>query len=116
MKKMSTPPKDNILNRLYQVILERKQKLPADSYVALLCREGIESIHAKIAEEVQEVIVASRSVSKEQLVHEMADLWFHCLVLLGYCNISPDQVYLELARRWGHSGLKEKSSTHGNRH
>jgi len=43
------------------------------------------------------------------MIHEMGDLWFHCTVLLGYWDIPPEEVYRELTRRWGQSGLEEKA-------
>lgn len=116
MKKPFIPRADKILQKLYRVILERSESLPSNSYVAALLQQGRERIHAKISEEAQEVIAASSEASREQLIHEMADLWFHCLVLLGYWQVPPDDIYTELARRFGHPGLKNKISPkmHGN--
>ena len=58
----------------------------------------------KVAEEAAEVLIASKNTAPEEIVYEMADLWFHALVLLGYHTIHPREVLRELRRRLGHPG------------
>jgi len=109
MKKMSTNSGCDILSRLYEVVLDRRRAPSEKSYVASLLQEGAEKIHAKIAEESGEVLDASHRGSRTDIIHETADLWFHCIVLLGHHGIAPADIYRELERRWGTSGLEEKA-------
>lgn len=106
---MSINKKDDILSKLYDVVQDRKQNPAPDSYVSSLMQKGKGEIHSKISEEADELIDASQKASRDDIIHEMADLWFHCMVLLGSHNIPPDEIYRELARRWGRSGLKKKA-------
>jgi phosphoribosyl-ATP pyrophosphohydrolase len=99
-----------VLDRLYSVIRQRKAGLSPESYVASLFMQGTEQMHAKITEESAELIEASRQASRDGIIHETADLIFHTLVLLGQWDIGPDEIYGELERRWGVSGIREKES------
>lgn len=110
MQKQSTKSDAAVLDRLYAVILKRKATLQPESYVAGLFMQGKEKMHAKIAEESAELIEASREASREGMIHETADLLFHTMVLLGKWDIAPAEIYSELERRWGVSGIKEKKS------
>lgn len=100
----------DILNKLAEVLEERKQAEPDSSYVAKLYSKGLDSILKKIGEEATETVMAAKDGNKEQIVYETADLWFHTLVLLASQDIHPDQVLTELARRFGLSGLEEKAN------
>lgn len=99
-----------ILGRVAEVIEARKNADPATSYVAKLLHEGQDKILKKIAEESAEVLLASKDGNKSHVVREMADLWFHCLVLLARHNLGPDDVLDELRRREGISGVDEKAA------
>jgi phosphoribosyl-ATP pyrophosphohydrolase len=55
-------------------------------------------------------VIAAKDGAAEKIVYEIADLWFHCLVLLAHQGLGPDQVLAELARRFGLSGLAEKAA------
>jgi phosphoribosyl-ATP pyrophosphohydrolase len=101
---------DDILAQLMQVLEERKQADPGSSYVASLYHKGLDSILKKIGEESAETIIAAKGDDDGQIIYEMADLWFHCLVLLAHSGLSADQVLKELERRFGLSGLEEKAS------
>nr|WP_298899125.1 phosphoribosyl-ATP diphosphatase [uncultured Altererythrobacter sp.] len=98
------------LNRLEQVIAERKNASPDSSYVAKLNAAGIEKMAQKLGEEATEAVIASLSGSREELVGEAADVIFHLLVLLQARRITLDEVMTELDRRDGTSGLDEKAS------
>lgn len=87
------------LEELYKIIEERKEKMPKDSYVALLFREGKDKIIQKVGEESTEVVIAAKNESKKRIVSEVSDLIFHILVLLSACNIKPQDVFQELERR-----------------
>ena len=110
MKKQSIKSDAAILDRLSEVIRQRKACLSPDSYVASLLQQGKEKMHAKLTEEVGELVEASELGNREHIVHEAADLIFHTLVLLGQWDIPPGEIYGELVRRWGVSGITEKES------
>lgn len=104
---------EDILETVYQIILERKTNPTDSSYTASLMRGGIDKILKKVGEEATEVVIAGKGGVREEIVYEAADLVFHLLVLLGHQNIPPAAVYEELRRRLGVSGLEEKASRHG---
>ena len=99
-----------ILRRLAQTIEERKQADANSSYVAKLLHGGQDKILKKIAEESAETLMASKDGNTNQVIYETADLWFHCLILLAYHRLTPDDVLNELERREGVSGIEEKAS------
>lgn len=100
----------DILQRLTKILEERKHASPESSYVARLFSKGEDAILKKIGEEATEVILASKGGDKTQLVYETADLWFHCMILLGQHGLSADDVLNELERREGLSGIAEKQN------
>ena len=99
-----------ILCHLANVIEARKDADPSASYVAKLLHDGEDKILKKVAEESAEVLMASKDGDKPNVVREVADLWFHCLVLLAHHGIRPEAVLDELQRREGISGIHEKAS------
>ena len=101
---------DDILLRLMTVLASRKDADPDSSYVAGLYDKGLDAILKKIGEESAETIIAAKSGDKRQIVHETADLWFHCLVMLAQQNLHARQVLEELERRFGVSGIDEKAA------
>ena len=111
---MATKADDNRLGEtledLFSVLLERKRNLQDESYVALLYKKGDDSILKKIGEEAAEVIIAAKGGDKQKIVHEVTDLFFHCLVLMGHKGINPEDISREFKRRMGTSGIAEKAS------
>lgn len=99
---------EELLYQIYNVVLERKQHAPKESYVASLMARGQDQVLKKIVEEAAEVVMASKDGQPQAIVYEMADLWFHSIVALGWHNIPPQQVFEELHRRFGKSGLRMK--------
>jgi phosphoribosyl-ATP pyrophosphohydrolase len=100
---------NNTLSQLAEVLAQRKTQ-PADkSYVASLYNKGLDTILKKIGEEATETVIAAKGGDKSQIVYEMADLWFHCMVLLAQQELHPDDILIELQRRFGLSGLEEKA-------
>ncbi len=98
----------SILERLYEVILERKSHPEReDSYTALLFRKGIDKILKKIGEESTEVVIACKNQNQDEIIYEVADLFYHILVALGYFDIAPYRIYEELKKRFGKSGLRK---------
>lgn len=100
----------DILKRLAETLEARKGADPQSSYVAKLYAKGLDGILKKVGEEAAETIIAAKGSDKGQLVYEVADLWFHTLVLLAQQGLGPDDVLNELARREGLSGIAEKAS------
>ncbi|MEW5942846.1 MAG: phosphoribosyl-ATP diphosphatase [Pseudomonadota bacterium] len=100
----------DILQRLAATLEQRKNADSASSYVARLYAKGLDEILKKIGEESAETIIAAKNGDAGQIVYEMADLWFHSLVLLASQGLHPDDVLKELARREGLSGLEEKAA------
>ncbi len=90
-----------ILADVYGVILDRKTRAPEGSYVASLFAKGRDQILKKILEESAEVLTASKDGDRRQLIYEMADLWFHTLVLLAEHDVRPEEIAQELGRRLG---------------
>jgi phosphoribosyl-ATP pyrophosphohydrolase len=100
---------ESVLQRLEREIAARKGADPAASYVAALFARGQDAILKKIGEEATEAVIASKSGSSAAVVHETADLWFHCLVMLSWHGLSAGDVLRELERREGVSGHAEKA-------
>jgi phosphoribosyl-ATP pyrophosphohydrolase len=100
----------DILQRLNEVLQARKQQDAGSSYVAGLYAKGKDAILKKIGEEATETVMAAKDGEPEKIVYEVADLWFHCMILLAHEDIDPQQVLRELERRFGVSGLVEKAS------
>jgi phosphoribosyl-ATP pyrophosphohydrolase/phosphoribosyl-AMP cyclohydrolase len=101
--------KAQIFDKVYQTILDRKAHPKENSYVTSLMKMGKDRILRKIGEESGELIIGSKNNQKPEIISEMADLWFHTLVLLGYHGITPQEIYQELEKRHGKSGLRKKS-------
>jgi len=98
------------LNRLAELLEERKSADPQTSYVAKLYAKGMDSILKKVGEEAAETIIAAKNGDNEHLIYETADLWFHTLVMLAQAGLKPQDILDELARREGLSGLVEKAA------
>ncbi len=101
---------DHIIDAIYRVILDRKANPTENSYTASLMHKGVDKILKKLGEEATEVVIAAKGGTRGEIVYESADLIFHLLVLLGYCDIPPEEVYAELRRRFGTSGIEEKNA------
>jgi phosphoribosyl-ATP pyrophosphohydrolase len=98
------------LSKLAEVLEQRKQADPDSSYVAKLYSKGLDAILKKIGEEATETVMAAKDGKPDKIVYEIADLWFHTMVLLSQQGLSPQDVLTELDRRFGLSGLEEKAS------
>ena len=87
------------LDELYRIVQDRKVGKPEGSYTAKLLCSGQDRVLKKVAEEAGEVMLASKNDDKDEIIREMADLWFHSLLVLAYHDIPPQAVVDELARR-----------------
>lgn len=104
----------DILTALGDILEQRKGAAPDSSYVASLYHKGLNKILEKVGEETTEAIIAAkdaeRSGNNEEVIYEVADVWFHTLVALAQLGERPEVVINELARRFDMSGLEEKAA------
>ena len=98
------------LDRLFEVISSRKGADASTSYTAKLMAGGPALCARKLGEEAVETVIASLGDDRKAVIAESADLLYHWLVTLAAVDIDPAEVYAELARREGRSGLDEKAS------
>lgn len=101
------------IDSLFAVIASRQGADPETSYTAKLFAKGRGKIAQKVGEEAVETVIAALSQGPDKLVSESADLLYHLLVLWAEAGIGPDQVWAELERRAGTSGIEEKNSRKG---
>ena len=113
-----------ILKQLDAVLAERKQADADSSYVASLYARGLNKILEKVGEEATESIIAAKDFAncneqtdaaqyndaRNELIYEVADVWFHTLVGLAWFDIESEAVLTELGRRFGLSGIDEKAA------
>ncbi|WP_425500686.1 phosphoribosyl-ATP diphosphatase [Roseospira navarrensis] len=99
-----------MLDHLNRVVADRKGADPATSYTAKLFAKGPNKIAQKVGEEATEVVIAAVAEGRDSVVTESADLLYHLSVLWAQTGVTPDEVWAELARRFGTSGLDEKAS------
>ena len=104
-----SPALTEVLDALYRLILTRRDSGAETSYVKKLFQRGQDVMCKKVAEEAAEVLLASKNGTASELVYEMADLWFHALVLLGHHTIHPHEVLRELQRRFDQPGGGKQS-------
>ena len=98
------------LARLAAVIESRRHGDPDKSYVARLFAKGTDAILKKVGEEATEVVMAAKDAAPDRIVGEVADLWFHTMIVLAQFGLKPADVLAELERREGLSGLDEFAS------
>ena len=99
-----------ILDLLYATVAGRKGSDPEKSYTAKLFAKGRKKIAQKLGEEAVETVIAALVESPENVVGESADLLYHLSVLWAEVGVTPEQVWTELAKRQGISGIDEKNS------
>ena len=104
----------DVLRQLDAILAQRRDAAPDSSYVASLHHKGLNKILEKVGEESTEVILAAKDAASSgergALVGEVADLWFHTLVMLSHLDSSAGEVLDCLQQRFGVSGLEEKAS------
>lgn len=104
------PSGPHIIKELFEVLKERKKADPKSSYVASLYAKGLPKILEKVGEESAELIEAAVEKGKTDVLYEFCDLLFHSMVLLSERGVEIDEVFIELGRRFGISGIAEKES------
>ncbi len=92
-------PAMTVLYELFNVINDRKANPKEGSYTNYLFDKGRDKILKKVGEEAAETIIASKNDDKQEILYEMADLWYHCLVLLSHHDITPTELFAELEGR-----------------
>ncbi|OUI96157.1 phosphoribosyl-ATP pyrophosphatase [Acetobacter indonesiensis] len=107
---LNEPADMTVLNRLYDVVLSRKGTDPSVSHSARLLSRGTYKIAQKFGEEAVECLIEAVAGRKDLLVGESADVLYHLIVLWVDAGITPDDVWAELRRREGTSGIAEKAS------
>jgi phosphoribosyl-ATP pyrophosphohydrolase/phosphoribosyl-AMP cyclohydrolase len=105
----TAPALTAVLDALYHLILTRRDTGDATSYVHKLFQRGQDVMCKKVAEEAAEVLLASKNGTAAEIIYEMADLWFHALVLLGHHTIHPHEILRELQRRFDQPGGGKQS-------
>ncbi len=101
---------NDVLDRLSELLEQRKDADPQTSYVAKLYSKGVDAVLKKVGEEAAETIIAAKDGDPQKIIYETADLWFHCMVMLAQAGLKPQDVLDELARREGLSGIVEKAA------
>jgi phosphoribosyl-ATP pyrophosphohydrolase/phosphoribosyl-AMP cyclohydrolase len=107
----SEDARGGILERIADTIQLRRNAPQSESYVSGLLHGGLDRILKKVVEEAGEVVLASKDGKPEAIIHEVADLFFHTLVMLGYHRIRLEEVHRHLAERFGHSGLRREKGS-----
>jgi phosphoribosyl-AMP cyclohydrolase / phosphoribosyl-ATP pyrophosphohydrolase len=95
-----------ILEGILRTILDRRTNPQPGSYTTTLFEGGHDKILKKVAEEAGEVLIAAKGGKTDEVVYEVADLFFHALMVLGYHDIPLLDIYQELGKRFGKSGLR----------
>lgn len=88
-----------IIHELYQVILDRQEKMPEGSYTTYLFTKGLDKICKKVGEEAAEVIIAAKNKDREEITYEVSDLIYHLLVLGAQQGVTPQDIYAQLQAR-----------------
>ncbi|MBI4494706.1 MAG: bifunctional phosphoribosyl-AMP cyclohydrolase/phosphoribosyl-ATP diphosphatase HisIE [Chloroflexi bacterium] len=99
LQQQPAPAPAEMARELFDVVLSRQRERPEGSYVGKLFNGGMDRIAKKVGEEATEVVIAAKNADRAELVREMADLWFHCYVLLAEAGLSPAEIWEELGRR-----------------
>lgn len=100
----------NVLDRLWAVVMDRRSADPAHSHSARLLSRGTSKVAQKFGEEAVECLIEAVSGNNPALISESADVLYHLLVMWVAAGIEPADVWSELERREGISGVIEKAS------
>lgn len=101
---------NSVLEQLFQTLESRRQASAEQSYTAQLFAKGTDAILKKLAEEAGETLIAAKNTDDGELVHELADLWYHAMVLMVHRGLPMRALTDELAGRMQRSGLEEKAA------
>ena len=104
------PSDPSVIDRLWTVVLSRRDAHPATSHSARLLSRGVAKVAQKFGEEAVEAVIEAVMGNRDALIGESADVLYHLLVLWVAAEISPEDVWAELRRREGVSGIAEKAA------
>ncbi len=104
------PSDPSVLDRLWTVVLSRREASPSTSHSARLLSRGVAKVAQKFGEEAVEAVIEAVAGNREALISESADVLYHLLVLWVAAGIAPEDVWAELRRREGVSGIAEKAA------
>ena len=110
LRKVIVKAESSVLDRLWDVVVSRRDVDPSVSHSARLLSRGVAKVAQKFGEEAVECLIEAVAGNHNALVAESADVLYHLMVLWVSAGVSPDEVWAELARREGVSGIAEKSS------
>ena len=110
LRKVIVKAESSVLDRLWDVVVSRRDVDPSVSHSARLLSRGVAKVAQKFGEEAVECLIEAVAGNHKALVAESADVLYHLMVLWVSAGVSPDEVWAELARREGVSGIAEKSS------
>ena len=99
-----------VLDRLFDVVQSRRDADPAVSHSARLLSRGAAKVAQKFGEEAVECLIEAVAGNRDALVAESADVLYHLIVLWVASGVMPDDVWGELVRREGMSGIIEKAT------
>ena len=102
-----------VLDRLWAVVMERRDADPATSHSARLLSRGTAKVAQKFGEEAVECVIEAVAGNREALIAESADVLYHLLVMWVDAGLRPGDVWAELQRREGMSGIAEKAARTG---
>lgn len=111
--KLAPPPGPSdvaVLDRLFAVILSRRNADPSTSHSARLLSRGAAKVAQKFGEEAVECVIEAVAGNNDALIAESADVLYHLIVLWVSAGLTPDQIWSELNRREGISGIAEKAA------
>ena len=107
---MALGPAAAVLDRLWSVVMSRRSADPAVSHSARLLSRGTAKVAQKFGEEAVECLIEAVAGNRDALIAESADVLYHLIVLWVSAGVSPDEVWDELKRREGISGIAEKAA------
>lgn len=109
-KKQAALTRNDVLERLYHTVMDRKDASPSVSHSARLMARGRSKIAQKFGEEAVECVIEAIGGTRESLISESADVLYHLIVMWVDAGVEPSDVWAELERREGTSGIEEKAA------
>jgi phosphoribosyl-ATP pyrophosphohydrolase len=103
-------PSAAVLDRLWSVVLSRRGADPAVSHSARLLQRGTVKVAQKFGEEAVECLIEAVAHNREAMIAESADVLYHLIVLWVSMDVTPNEIWDELKRREGVSGIAEKAA------
>lgn len=109
-ERKAPPAREHVLERLFETVQSRRGTDPTLSHSARLMARGRNKIAQKFGEEAVECLIEAVNGNRKELIGESADVLYHLIVMWVDAGVSPEDVWAELKRREGTSGIVEKAS------